>query len=59
MSINQKYIESNSTSTSKLKLFSIDWGSENTYKVINIIIPILFIKYSPYNLTCYNLLLLL
>lgn len=43
MSINQKYIESNSTSTSKLKLFSIDWGSENTYKVINIIIPILFI----------------
>lgn len=43
MSINQKYIESNSAPTSQFKLFSIDWGSENIYKTINIIIPIIFI----------------
>lgn len=43
MSINQKYIKSNSVPTSQIKSFSIDWGSENIYKAIKIIIPVIFI----------------
>ena len=40
---NQKHIESNSTSTLKPNLFSIDWASDKVYKTIKIIIPAIFI----------------
>lgn len=43
MSINQKYIEDNSTPASKFNLFSIDWCSKDIYKTIKLITPIVFI----------------